>query len=81
MNVRFGSKAEIGVRLRNVCFTPKSGHRNSVAECPLSAKSRHSPQVLSPRDISGIDSSARRADVVSLTVPTIGPLIADHTFS
>ena len=23
----------------NVCFTPKSGHRNSVVECPLCAKS------------------------------------------
>jgi hypothetical protein len=37
-NVRFGSKADIGVRPRNVCFTPKSGHWNSVAECPLYAK-------------------------------------------
>jgi len=26
-NVRFGSKADIAVRLRNVRFTPKSGHR------------------------------------------------------
>src|SRR6516165_11547158 len=25
----------------NVRFTPKSGHRNSVVECPLCAKSRH----------------------------------------
>jgi predicted ester cyclase len=37
----------------NVRFAPKSGHRNSVVECPLCAKSRHShcsdlrsPQVL-----------------------------------
>src|SRR6516165_6028926 len=25
----------------DVGFTPKSGHRNSVVECPLCAKSRH----------------------------------------
>jgi len=25
-NVRFGSKADIDARPRNVCFTPKSGH-------------------------------------------------------
>jgi hypothetical protein len=41
VNVRFGSKADIGGRLGNVRFTPKSGHRNSRAECPLCAKSRH----------------------------------------
>ena len=28
--------------MRHVCFTSKSGHWNSVAECPLCAKSRHS---------------------------------------
>jgi len=27
---------------RNVRFTPESGHRNSIAQCPLCAKSRHS---------------------------------------
>jgi hypothetical protein len=26
--------------MSNVCFTPNSGHRNSVVECPLCAKSR-----------------------------------------
>ena len=41
-NVRFGSEADIGVRPRNVYFTPKSGHWNSVVECPLCAKSGHS---------------------------------------
>ena len=35
-DIRFGSKAD-------VYFTPKSGHRNSLAECPLWVKSRHSP--------------------------------------
>src|SRR5262249_48641614 len=40
-NVRFGSKADIEACLRDVRFTPKSGHRNSVAECPLCAKSGH----------------------------------------
>src|SRR6516165_4274358 len=32
-NVRFGSKADIGARPVNVCFTPKSGHWNSVSIC------------------------------------------------
>ena len=40
-NVRFGSKADIQSKKYDVRFTPKSGHRNSVAECPLCAKSRH----------------------------------------
>ena len=40
-NVRFESLADIGVRPRDVRFTPKSGHRNSVVECPLCAKSGH----------------------------------------
>jgi hypothetical protein len=30
-NVRFGSKADIGGCLRDVCFTSKSGH---ATECP-----------------------------------------------
>jgi hypothetical protein len=31
------------IRERNdVRFTPKSGHRMTLTECPLSAKSRHS---------------------------------------
>jgi hypothetical protein len=42
LNVRFGSKADIAARPRHVRFTPESGHRNSVAQCPLRAKSRHS---------------------------------------
>src|SRR5262249_12419772 len=40
-NVRFGSKADIEAPPTNVCFTPKSGHWNSVGKCPLCAKSRH----------------------------------------
>jgi len=39
-NVRFGSKADIPLRLADVRFTPKSGHWNSVVECLLCAKSR-----------------------------------------
>ena len=38
-NVCFGSKADIAARLDDVRFTPKSGHWNSVAKCPLCAKS------------------------------------------
>src|SRR5262252_7950108 len=41
VDVRFGSKADIGVRPRNVRFTPESGHWNPVVECPLCAKSGH----------------------------------------
>ena len=40
-NVRFGSKADIGEGVTHVRFTPKSGHWNSPAECPLCAKSGH----------------------------------------
>jgi len=40
-NVRFGSKADILHRSADVRFTPKSRHWNSVAECPLCAKSGH----------------------------------------
>src|SRR5262249_13403085 len=42
VNVRFGSKADIEARRRNVRFTPKSRHWLSVSRCPLCAKSRHS---------------------------------------
>jgi hypothetical protein len=35
-NVRFGSKADIGVRPHHVCFTPESGHWLSMSGCPLS---------------------------------------------
>jgi len=41
-HVRFGSKADIDPLTLHVRFTPKSGHRNSVVECPLCAKSGHS---------------------------------------
>ena len=41
-NVRFGSLADIEALSLDVCFTPKSGHWNSVTECPLCAKSGHS---------------------------------------
>ena len=41
-NVRFGSKADIAVGPHEIRFTPESGHRNSVAQCPLCAKSGHS---------------------------------------
>jgi hypothetical protein len=41
LHVRLGSKADVEVSQSNVCFTPNSGHRNSVMECPLCAKSGH----------------------------------------
>ena len=34
-DVRYGSKADIGVRPRDVRFTPNSGHRLSALGCPL----------------------------------------------
>ena len=40
-NVRLGSKADMAAPSSNVRFTPKSGHRNSAAKCPLCAKSGH----------------------------------------
>ncbi len=40
-DVRFGSKADIWTRLRDVRFTPESGHLSGPQECPLSAKSGH----------------------------------------
>src|SRR5262249_2619159 len=40
-DVRFGSKADIGEGATDVRFTPKSGHWNSAARCPLCAKSGH----------------------------------------
>ena len=37
-----GQKADIAASPTDVRFTPKSGHWNSAAKCPLCAKSRHS---------------------------------------
>jgi hypothetical protein len=39
-DVCFGSEADIGVGLRHVRFTPKSGHSIGADECPLCANSR-----------------------------------------
>jgi hypothetical protein len=41
LNVRFGSKADIEACLRNVRFTPKSGHRLIALNSPLCAKPGH----------------------------------------
>src|SRR5262249_31560116 len=38
-DVRFGSKADIEACLRDVRFTPNSGHYFSASGCPLCAKS------------------------------------------
>ena len=45
-NVRFGSKADIGVRPHDVRFTPKSGHGWVQLQCPLCANSGHSTLIL-----------------------------------
>jgi hypothetical protein len=40
LNVRSGSKADIGLAPVDVRYSPKSGHGRVLAECPLCAKSR-----------------------------------------
>ena len=46
-NVRYGSGADIGARIRDVCFTPKNGQgvpaSRFVERCPLSAALAASP--------------------------------------
>ena len=44
-NVRYGSLADIGAGVGEVCFTHESGHAPNVQKCPLSASSRHPPLV------------------------------------
>jgi hypothetical protein len=39
--VRFGSKADVGWPPVDVRFTPESGHRLALAECPLCANNGH----------------------------------------
>jgi hypothetical protein len=52
-HVRFGSKADIAVRPRNVCFTPESRHSSAQLPCPLCAKSGHSPPRRCPEMTAG----------------------------
>ena len=40
-DVRFGSKADMGPRISDVCFTPESGRQAAGLQCPLSANSGH----------------------------------------
>ena len=44
-HVRFGSKADLTARLRNVRFTPESRHRAEGSACPLSANSGHQDKI------------------------------------
>jgi hypothetical protein len=57
INVRFGSKADMGACVRDVRFTPKSGHKIQSAACPPSQStlSPH-PQTLSPPPPTPLDS-------------------------
>jgi hypothetical protein len=41
---RFGSKADMGLSLIDVRFTPKSGHCSTPVECPLCANSGLMPR-------------------------------------
>jgi hypothetical protein len=47
-DVRFGSLADIGQPIRDVCFTLESRHVERRNQCPLSANSRHSVRLLRP---------------------------------
>jgi len=53
--VRFGSLADICSAIRDVRYTPKSGHVRCTSPCPLSAKSGHSQ----PRSLTARASLAR----------------------
>ena len=44
LHVRFGSLADFGEQIRDVRFTPKSGHAQRGIACPLSANSGHSAE-------------------------------------
>src|SRR6476659_623831 len=50
-HVRFGSLADIGQPIRDVRFTPDSGHSSVQLECPKSVNSRH--PVWSHKKLSG----------------------------
>ena len=43
-NVRFGSLADIEAAIRDVCFTPKSGHAHRRHRCLLSAICGHASE-------------------------------------
>jgi hypothetical protein len=57
-DVRFGSKADIVRCQADVRFTPKSGHWNSLVECPLCAKSGHRPRNALPPTAKPFDKSS-----------------------
>src|SRR6516165_12239439 len=63
-DVRFGSKADIAVLSRDVCFTPKSRHRRRPKECPLCAISRH-------HHLYSINSSARMRSDSGTSTPSL----------
>ena len=57
-DVRYGSLADIAAVLPNVRFDPDSGHQRQPLLCPLSAKSRHRPDVSARRVADGSRGSA-----------------------
>jgi hypothetical protein len=46
---RFGSKADMAARLRNVRFTPETGHRQTTYSGPLGAKTGNDGAIRSLR--------------------------------
>src|SRR5215831_19357230 len=78
-NVRFGSKADIGACLRNVRFTPKSGHQSHASPCVLWAISGPRVSMLAP--ILRATLSAHRhavPHVAMQTPPAIRASAPDH---
>ncbi len=67
LDVRFGSKADMGACVRDVRFTPESGHGPGRQKCPLSAKSGHSDQ---PQGEAGEDRRQDRHACPLRHVPT-----------
>src|SRR5215813_6046285 len=68
-DVRFGSKADIGLDQRHVRFTPKSGHSVERLECPLCAKNGLMQR--SKKDRYSMSSSARARIDVGTTIPKL----------
>ena len=76
LDVRFGSKADIGAFVKDVRFTPESGHKTGRQECPLSANSGH-------RDLGGFPIRTYRglSPRSSPLAPELGPpWLAGFTF-
>src|SRR5262249_18214833 len=59
-DVRFGSKADVRPKKRDVCFTPKNGHQLSTLGCPLCANKGHAKKEPQERNALGVRSLTER---------------------